>query len=108
MNPKSLRFGVIGLGKRSGLAALAHRPAEGVCVVAGADPHPENLARFQQRYGADTFVIADYRKLLARDDIDAVFITSPDHCHEEHAVAALRAGKAAYLEKPMAITIKGC
>jgi predicted dehydrogenase len=103
-----VQFGVIGLGKRSSLAALAHRPDEGLRVVAGADPHPENLARFQQRYGADTFVTTDYKKLLARADVDAVFITSPDHCHEAHTVAALRAGKAVYLEKPMAITIAGC
>jgi predicted dehydrogenase len=104
----TIRFGVIGLGKRSGLAALAHRPAEGLRVVAGADPHPENLARFQKRYGARTFVTTDYNKLLARAAVDAVFITSPDHCHEQHTVAALRAGKAVYLEKPMAITTKGC
>jgi predicted dehydrogenase len=40
--------------------------------------------------------------------MDAVFITSPDFLHEEHALAALEAGKHVYLEKPMAITIAGC
>jgi predicted dehydrogenase len=40
--------------------------------------------------------------------LDAVFVTTPDFLHEEHAVAALDAGKAVYLEKPMAITIAGC
>ncbi len=50
----------------------------------------------------------DYRVLLAREDIEAVFVCSPDFLHEEHAVAALEAGKDVYLEKPMAITIEGC
>ena len=50
----------------------------------------------------------DYRQLLALKDIGAVFVTTPDYLHEEHAVAALKAGKAVYLEKPMAITIEGC
>ena len=37
-----------------------------------------------------------------------MFVTSPDFLHEEHAVAALEAGKSVYLEKPMAITVEGC
>jgi predicted dehydrogenase len=103
-----LRIGVIGAGGRGGLAAHAHRPEEGVRVVAGVDIRPEALAAFQERFGADTFVSDDYRALLGRDDVDAVFVTSPDYCHEEHAVAAAQAGKHVYLEKPMAISIAGC
>lgn len=103
-----LRLGVIGVGGRGGLANRAHQPEQGVRLVAGADVQPAPLAHFRDRYGADTFVTDDYRALLARPDVDAVFITSPDFCHEEQAVAALEAGKAVYLEKPMAITIAGC
>ncbi|OGV50492.1 MAG: oxidoreductase, partial [Lentisphaerae bacterium GWF2_52_8] len=58
--------------------------------------------------GPDTFITNDYRKLLKIKEIDAVFVTSPDFLHEEQALAALEAGKAVYLEKPMAITIEGC
>jgi len=58
-------------------------------------------------YGEDIWVTTEYRELL-RQDLDAVFVTTPDCCHEEHAVAALEVGKAVYLEKPMAITIDGC
>jgi predicted dehydrogenase len=58
-------------------------------------------------YGGDLYFTTDYRNLLQRD-LDAVFVTTPDFLHEEHAVAALEAGKAVYLEKPMAITIAGC
>ena len=103
-----LRIGVIGAGGRGSLAGLAHKPKEGVRLVAGVDVRPEALAAFQQKYGPGAFVSADYRDLVARDDVDAVFVTSPDYCHEAHALAALEAGKHVYLEKPMAITIDGC
>ena len=103
-----LRIGVIGAGGRGSLARLAHKSEEGVRVVAGADVRPEALAQFKEWFGDGAFVTDDYRAVVARDDVDAVFVTSPDYLHEEHAVAALKAGKHVYLEKPMAITIKGC
>jgi predicted dehydrogenase len=79
-----------------------------VRVVAGADITDTALAQVKERYGPDALATKDYREVLARPDIGAVFVTSPDYLHEEHAVAALEAGKAVYLEKPMAITIAGC
>jgi predicted dehydrogenase len=51
-------------------------------------------------------VYHDYRELLARPDIDAVVISSPDHWHYDHTMAALKAGKHVYLEKPMTYTVK--
>ena len=92
---------------RGGLAGHAHNPADGVRMVAGADNHAPFLEKFKEKYDP-AFVTEDYRELVARDDVDAVFVCSPDYLHEEHAVAALSAGKAVYLEKPMAITIGGC
>jgi len=103
-----LRIGVIGAGGRGSLAANAHKPDEGVRLVAGADVVPAALERFRQWFGDDALVTDDYRRVLDREDIDAVFVTSPDYCHEEHATAALAAGKHVYLEKPMAITTAGC
>lgn len=105
---RELRIGVIGAGGRGGLAGLAHRPDDGVRLVAGCDKDTKALERFQETYGADTLVTDDYRGVLDREDIEAVFVTTPDFLHEEHAVAAIRAGKHVYLEKPMAITIEGC
>lgn len=103
-----LLIGVIGAGGRGGLAGHAHKPEEGVRLVAGADTNEDALTRFKERYGPDVLVTKDYRDVLKQDDIAAVFVTTPDFLHEEHAVAALEAGKAVYLEKPMAITIAGC
>ena len=102
---KEMGIGVIGVGGRGALAQHAHRPDEGVRLVAGADTSTEALAGFADRLGPDVFTTDDYRKLLARPNVDAVFITSPDYCHAEHAIAALTAGKAVFLEKPLAITI---
>lgn len=103
-----LRIGVIGAGGRGNLAEYAHCPSEGVRVAAGADINPKALDKFKDTFGSDVLVTSDYKQLLAQEDILAVFITTPDFLHEEHAVTALEAGKQVYLEKPMAITIDGC
>jgi len=50
-------------------------------------------------------IYSDFRELLARDDIDAVLIATPDHWHGLIAVAAAQAGKDIYCEKPLANTI---
>ena len=105
---KEMQIGVIGVSNRGTLARCAHLPKEGFRLVAGADINDENLNQFTEFVGDSVFVTKDYRELLALKHIDAVFITSPDYLHEEHALAALLAGKAVYLEKPMALTIEGC
>ena len=113
---RKLRVGIIGVYGRGRHAYKAHQPENGVEIVMGADPNPEppvsNLSIPGFRRFEETFphaaLVRDYRELLAEPDIDVVFIMSPDFCHEEQAVAALEAGKAVYLEKPMAISIEGC
>jgi predicted dehydrogenase len=51
-------------------------------------------------------IYQDFRELLARADIDAVSIAVPDHWHALIALAAIRAGKHVYLEKPVAYTVE--
>ncbi len=108
MTNNELLIGVIGAGNRGALAHYAHRPEDGVRLVAAADIVEEPLKRFKEKFGADALTTRDYRDVTNRRDVDAVFVTSPDFLHEEHAVAALDAGKHVYLEKPMAITVEGC
>ena len=108
MKKLKLGIGVIGAGGRGWLSQYAHSPKDGVRIVAACDTTPSVLKQYREKYGDDMFCTADYRELLRRDDVGAVFVTSPDFLHEEHAVAALKAGKDVYLEKPMTITLKGC
>ncbi len=103
-----VRIGVIGVSGRGNIAQHWHKPGYRSEVVAGADPNPEFLEEFRKRMGERAFTTTDYRKLLERDDVDAVAITSPDFTHEEYAIEAFRAGKHVFTEKPMAITTEGC
>lgn len=48
----------------------------------------------------------DYRDLIARGDLDAIFVVTPEHWHHRMTLDALHAGKDVYLEKPMAFTIE--
>jgi hypothetical protein len=67
------------------------------------EEHYAQKTRSGEFKGCDMY--ADFRQLLARPDIDAVAIVVPDHWHALIAIAALRAGKDVYCEKPLAMTI---
>jgi predicted dehydrogenase len=87
----------------------------GVTVVTGCDVYGIKRKRFEKRvtdfytkagkeFRVDT--CEKYQDLLKRKDIDAVVIAVPDHNHAMIAIAACKAGKDVYLEKPMTFTIK--
>ena len=89
MPATQLRIGVIGCGMRGGLARHWHDPNGRSLVVAAADTDRANLAAFPALVGnKDMALVADYRALLDRKDIDAIAVLSPDWCHEEQAAHA--------------------
>jgi len=102
-----VRFGILGAGTRAKeLQPHFSRPEHGLHITAVADSWAEAFDQLRLATNIRTF--ADCQSLYASPDIDVVVITTPDFMHEEHACAALDAGKHVYIEKPMAITPEGC
>ena len=75
-------------------------------VVACWDDDPDRGQQYAAEFGLEWQ--PDLGQLLARDDIDAVFVSSPTNKHAEHVIAAAEAGKHVLLQKPMALTLEDC
>ncbi len=90
--------------------AMAENGVQMVAVCDVDRPNAEfaqGLVRNAQRGGSrDCAIYSDYRRLLENRDINAVTIGVPDHWHALVAIAAMRAGKDVYCEKPMTLTIE--
>lgn len=99
----------IGVGGRGGsLQRLMLRMIEdgqNFKITAVCDVY-EKRRRLAQENSKAEFSTLDYREVLARPDVDAVVIATPDHWHGTMALAAIDAGKDVYLEKPMTHTIE--
>jgi len=85
--------------------------AGGDQVVAVCDVDAKNCQQAKAKIDAltgsqDCEMFGDFREVLARDDIDAVVVATPDHWHVPIALAAVKAGKAVYVEKPVSRTIR--
>lgn len=107
---KKITLGSIGIGWQGG-SNLGNFLGNDDCrVLAVADVDQTHLAdaakRVNQRYGnSDCKTYKDFRELLARGDIDAVCISTPDHWHSIPAIAAANAQKDIFCEKPLSHTL---
>jgi predicted dehydrogenase len=113
-----LTLGFIGMGKQNGglLGGFIHNQGTQVVAVCDVDTTRREHAkkRVEDYYakqtdkgsfkGCDEY--KDFRELLARKDIDAVCIATPDHWHALNVIAAANAGKDIYCEKPLSLTIR--
>ncbi|MBL8292520.1 MAG: Gfo/Idh/MocA family oxidoreductase, partial [Bryobacterales bacterium] len=99
-----IRLGVIGAGGRGRyLMSNANKTASNIQWVAAADAYDVQRDQAEKVAGVQIDKYVDYRKVLDRNDIDAVIIATWDHAHCEIAVAACQAGKDLYVEKPLTL-----
>ena len=103
---KRVALGVIGLGIQGTNDMVAFLGNSEVQVVAVCDVNEEQRAKGKKVVdtfysNSDCATHQDFRELIARPDIDAVQITTPDHWHPLIAIEAARHGKHMYQEKPM-------
>jgi predicted dehydrogenase len=97
-----LNMGIIGSGGRGG-ANLNGVKAENIHTL--CDINRKTLEAVQKRFkGAKT--TTDWREVVSNPEIDAVVISTADHHHAPAAIAAMRAGKHVYCEKPLAHTVQ--
>ncbi len=67
--------------------------------------HEEPLKEFADRWGWEE-TISDWRALIARDDIDIIDVAAPQYLHYDIALAAAKAGKHIFMEKPLALSVE--
>jgi len=96
-----IQIALIGAGGMGSGDATTAQQIPGVKLVAVADLYDGRIERARERWGNDLFTTRDYREVLARKDVDAVIIGTPDHWHSKISIDALNAGKDVYCEKPM-------
>ncbi len=96
-----IRLGIIGTGGRGTHLIRMANAAGGVEWVALCDAWDARREQAEKLMGKPVEKYADYRKLLERNDVDAVIVATLDHWHSRMTVDACRAGKDVFVEKPM-------
>ena len=101
-------IGTGGHGINMNLKSFLAQPDAEVVALCDVDMRQLDRARNvlrEHQPKADPFTTQDWREVIARDDVDAVVISTPDHWHVLPAIAAVRAGKDVHCEKPLTLTV---
>jgi predicted dehydrogenase len=99
--PRRIRLGIVGVAGQGQYNWSNMQQEE---IVALCDVDTNRAAEARQRFPNARFY-EDFRRMLEQRDIEAVVVSTPDHLHAPVAVAAMRAGKHVYCEKPLAHSV---
>ncbi|HKB91242.1 MAG TPA: Gfo/Idh/MocA family oxidoreductase [Opitutaceae bacterium] len=105
MTSSPIGFGIIGIGMIADFHAKALAEVKGARLIGAVGRSADKVRDYTERNGVP-FWTTDVNALLARDDIQAVCITTPSGAHLDPALAAIRAGKHVVVEKPLEITVE--
>jgi predicted dehydrogenase len=103
---KTVRVGLIGAGFMGAQHAASLSALPEAALAAIADSREERAASLAGSVGATPY--ADYREMLARENLEAVIVATSDGAHRDPCVAAARAGTHVLVEKPLATTLEDC
>jgi predicted dehydrogenase len=108
-NMESIGIGVIGCGARiqTVIENLMHATSN-VKIRALCDPNPHSISEIKEKFSANVEVYENYEKLIRDTDVDWVFIGSWNCFHKDQILAAFRAGKHVFSEKPLALSVDDC
>lgn len=102
---RTLRCAIIGLGNRGRALGRLLASLDGVEIAVLADRSEDRIAEFRKHVSCPEAVAAEAAAAVAAPQVDAVFVTVPDHLHRTVAEPGFQAGKHVFLEKPIATTM---
>lgn len=105
MKDKTIKWGIIGLGKIANKFATDLATVEGTLLTAVASRSQENATKFAQKFNVKK-TYSSYKALVKDSEVDAIYIATPHSFHKEHSILCLQHKKAVLCEKPFAMNAK--
>ncbi len=103
-----IQIGFIGPGSRGQELIRQLLRTPGVEIAAQCDIYEPRFAEVDELVGKKVPAHKDYRELLQRKDLDAIFIATPPVFHAKYAIAAMKSGRPVYCEKTIGFTPEDC
>jgi len=111
---EKVRIGIIGTGQRicyHGSAVFSHLKKD-ICLSALCDKRKERLEHarkeYEKAFGYKINAYLDYKEMIGKENLDGVYIASPNYLHRDMSLHSFSKGLHVLLEKPMELTLKKC